>query len=408
MNEPISVTALNQYVKSLLDRDRLLARVYVRGEISNYKRYPSGHHYFSLKDAESSIRCVLFRSAAASLRFQPENGMRAVVSGRVSVYPRDGAYQLYCDRVTPDGAGELALAFEQLKARLQREGLFDPARKKPLPDYPKKIALVTSPAGAAVRDMIRILGVRWPMTQVVVVPVRVQGEEAPGEIAAALDLVNALKLADLIITGRGGGSMEDLWAFNEEAVARAVARSSIPVISAVGHEPDVTISDFAADRRASTPSNAAELAVPDQEELRENLDHLYNRLDRAMDRVLQRRKDALGRLEGSPFLRSPLRAVQEKRLTLDLLRQRMAHAMDRRTGDCREAMGRLAASLDALSPFKVLGRGYAIPYREDGAVLTSIRQVKAGERLNLRVADGTVLCRTEGKEKHNGRKKADL
>ena len=406
MNEPISVTALNQYVKGLLDRDRLLARVYVRGEISNYKRYPSGHHYFSLKDAESSVRCVLFRREAASLRFQPENGMRALVSGRVSVYPRDGAYQLYCDRVTPDGAGELAMAFEQLKNKLQKEGLFDSARKRPLPDYPKTIALVTSPAGAAVRDMIRILGARWPQTAVLVVPVRVQGAEAPGEIAAALDLVNALELADLIITGRGGGSMEDLWTFNEEVVARAIARSTIPVISAVGHEPDVTISDYVADRRASTPSNAAELAVPDQEELREALDHLYSRLERAVDRTLRHRRDDLRRLEGSPFLRSPLRSVQEKRLTLDLLRRRMVHALDRRIGGYRESMGRLAASLDALSPFKVLGRGYAIPYTEDGGILTSVRQVKTGARLDLRVADGTVFCRTEGKEKQQWQKKS--
>jgi len=406
MNEPISVTALNQYVKGLLDRDRLLGRVYVCGEISNYKRYPSGHHYFSLKDAESAIRCVLFRREAAALRFQPENGMKVVVSGRVSVYPRDGAYQLYCAQMTPDGVGELALAFEQLKTRLHREGLFDPARKKPLPPYPKRIALVTSPAGAAVRDMIRILGARWPMTEVLVVPVRVQGEEAPGEIAAALDLVNALDLADLIITGRGGGSMEDLWAFNEEEVARAVFRSHIPVISAVGHEPDITISDYVADRRASTPSNAAELAVPDQEELRETLDHLYRRLDRAVDRRLQRQRDALVRLSGSPFLRSPLRTVQEKRMTLDLYRQRLVNALDRQTGAHRQSVARLAAALDALSPFKVLGRGYAIPYREDGAVLASIRQVKAGDPVDIRVSDGTIHCRAEGKEKHQWQKRS--
>ena len=372
---------------------------------------------------------MLFRRDAASLRFRPENGMQVLVSGRVSVYPRDGAYQLYCDRLTPDGAGALALAFEQMKSKLYKEGLFDPARKKPLPEYPGKIALVTSPAGAAVRDMIRILGVRWPQTAVLVVPVRVQGDEAPAEIAAALDLVNAMELADLIITGRGGGSMEDLWAFNEEAVARAIARSTIPVISAVGHEPDVTISDFVADRRASTPSNAAELAVPDQEELRETLDHLYSRLDAAMDGKLRQRRDALIRLSGSPFLRSPLRAVREKRqrldlirqrldraadrklwgdkrLTLDLCRRRMDHAMDRRIGGCREAMGRLAASLDAMSPFKVLGRGYAIPYTENGKVLTSVAEVKTGERLDLRLADGTVYCRTEGKEKQQWQKKS--
>ncbi len=406
MNDPTYVTALNQYVKGLLDRDRLLAGVYVRGEISNYKKYPSGHHYFSLKDAESSIRCVLFKGNAASLRFRPENGMKVVVSGRVSVYPRDGAYQLYCQRMIPDGVGELALAFEQLKNRLAGEGLFDQSRKKPLPPFPKRIALVTSPAGAAVRDMIRILGARWPMTEVLVVPVRVQGEEAAGEIASALDFVNALKLADLIITGRGGGSMEDLWAFNEEVVARAIVRSRIPVISAVGHEPDVTISDFAADRRASTPSNAAELAVPDQEELRETLDHLYNRLDRAVDRRLQARRERLARLSGSPFLRSPLGAIEQKRLTLDLYRQRMDRALDRRTGGCRETMGRLAASLDALSPFRVMGRGYAIPYTQAGTVLTSVRQAETGDPLELRVSDGRVLCRIEGKEKKQWRKKS--
>ena len=406
MNEPISVTALNQYVKGLLDRDRLLGQVYVCGEVSNYKRYPSGHHYFSLKDAESSIRCVLFRGNAASLRFQPENGMKVVVSGRVSVYPRDGAYQLYCTRMTPDGVGELALAFEQLKNKLHRAGLFDPARKQPLPAYPRRIALVTSPAGAAVRDMIRILGARWPMAEVLVVPVRVQGEEAAGEIAAALDLVNAMDLADLIITGRGGGSMEDLWAFNEEIVAQAIFRSRIPVISAVGHEPDVTISDYVADRRASTPSNAAELAVPDQEELRQTLDHLYHRLDRAMDRRLRERQDALARLGSSPFLRSPLQAVREKRMALDLCRQRLVHAMERRTGDARQTIGRLAAALDALSPFKVLGRGYAISYTEDGSVLTSVRQAKTGDPVDLRVSDGTLHCRVEGKERHQWQKKS--
>ena len=406
MNEPISVTALNQYVKGLLDRDRLLGQVYVCGEVSNYKRYPSGHHYFSLKDAESSIRCVLFRGNAASLRFQPENGMKVVVSGRVSVYPRDGAYQLYCTRMTPDGVGELALAFEQLKNKLHRAGLFDPARKQPLPAYPKRIALVTSPAGAAVRDMIRILGARWPMAEVLVVPVRVQGEEAAGEIAAALDLVNAMALADLIITGRGGGSMEDLWAFNEEIVAQAIFRSRLPVISAVGHEPDVTISDYVADRRASTPSNAAELAVPDQEELRQTLDHLYHRLDRAMDRRLRERQDALARLGSSPFLRSPLQAVREKRMALDLHRQRLIRAMERKTGETRQTIGRLAAALDALSPFKVLGRGYAISYTEDGAVLTSVRQAKAGDPVDLRVSDGTLHCRVEGKERHQWQKKS--
>ena len=255
MTEPISVTALNQYIKGLLDRDRLLSQVLVRSEISNYKVYPSGHHYFSLKDAESSIRCVMFRLEAGTLRFRPENGMKVVVTGRVSLFPRDGVYQLYCSRMVPDGVGELAFAFEQLKNRLYREGLFDSAHKQPIPSFPHTIALVTSPAGAAVRDMIRILGTRWPLAEVLVVPVRVQGEEAPMEICQALELINLCHMADLIITGRGGGTMEDLWAFNEEAVARAIYRSEIPVISAVGHEPDVTIADFVADRPPPTAQN---------------------------------------------------------------------------------------------------------------------------------------------------------
>ena len=406
MTEPITVTALNQYVKGLMDRDRLLSQVLVRSEISNYKVYPSGHHYFSLKDAESSVRCVMFRREASSLRFRPENGMKVVVSGRVSVFPRDGAYQLYCQTMVPDGVGELAYAFEQLKNRLHKEGLFDPGKKQPLPAYPKTIALITSPAGAAVRDMIRILGARWPMSKVIVVPVRVQGAEAPEEICQALDLVNALEIADLIITGRGGGSMEDLWAFNEEEVARAIFRSHIPVISAVGHEPDVTIADFVADQRASTPSNAAELAVPDQDELRQALDHLQARLDKTMDRVLQRRQDRLTRLQASPFLQSPLRAIQEKRLQLELQQQRFIRGMEQQLQLSRHEIGRLAASLEALSPFKVLARGYSMTQKDDGTVVSTIQQVAAGESLQVRVSDGIITCTATGKEKHRWRKKS--
>ena len=405
MQEPISVTALNQYIKGMFERERLLSRVLVRSEISNYKVYPSGHHYFSLKDAESSIRCVMFRREAMSLRFRPENGMKVVVSGRVSVFPRDGAYQLYCTTIAPDGVGELAFAFEQLKNRLHKEGLFDPAHKKPIPTHPQTIALVTSPAGAAVRDMIRILGARYPMAKVLVVPVRVQGEEAPEEIANGLDLVNVLELADLIITGRGGGSMEDLWAFNDERVARAIFRSRIPVISAVGHEPDVTIADFVADLRASTPSNAAELAVPDQADLRDRLAHVQARMDRSMDRRLQSRREALRRLGSSPFLQSPQRAIQEKRLLLDYQQQRLLHAMDRQIGEHRQQMGRLAASLDALSPFKVLSRGYSITQKDDDTVVSELNQVEKGDILRVRVSDGTITCTAEGKEKTKWRKR---
>ena len=258
-----SVTELNQFVKMLLEGVPELQNVSVRGELSNYKMYPSGHHYFTLKDSEGALRCVMFRTQAQRLRFRPENGMKVVLTGRLAVFPRDGAYQLYCNTLTPEGVGDLAVAFEQLKAKLYAEGLFDPAHKKPLPRYPERIAVITSSAGAAVHDMIRILRRRYPLAKVILLPVRVQGTEAPPEIVGAIRYANRHRIGDVIITGRGGGSMEDLWAFNDERVARAIYASEIPVISAVGHEPDVTISDFVADARASTPSNAAEITVPE-------------------------------------------------------------------------------------------------------------------------------------------------
>ena len=260
-----TVSELNQFIKDLLDNVPPLTDLLLRGEISNYKVYPSGHHYFTLKDSQCAVKCVLFKGSAMKLRFRPENGMQVIASGRISVYPRDGAYQLYCTGLSPDGAGDLSVAYEQLKEKLRLEGLFDEAHKKPLPPYPQRIAIVTSPAGAAVHDMIRILRRRYPIAKVLLLPVRVQGTEAPAEIAGAIRYANRHRLADVLITGRGGGSLEDLWAFNDEWVARAIYDSEIPVISAVGHEPDVAISDFVADRRASTPSNAAEIAVPDRE-----------------------------------------------------------------------------------------------------------------------------------------------
>ena len=266
-NHVFTVTEVNNLVKLLLDNEPMLQNVCVRGELSNYKMYPSGHHYFTLKDPEGAIRCVMFKGSAMKLRFRPENGMKVVVTGRVTVFPRDGAYQLYCNTMIPEGVGDLAVAFEQLKAKLYAEGLFDPAHKKPLPAYPERIAIVTSSAGAAVHDMIRILRRRYPIAKVILLPVRVQGAEAPPEIAGAIRYADKWRIGDVIITGRGGGSMEDLWAFNDERVARAIYQCETPVISAVGHEPDVTISDFVADARASTPSNAAEIAVPDQGEL---------------------------------------------------------------------------------------------------------------------------------------------
>ena len=392
MSNIYTVSQVNQYIKTLLDRDRALAALYVRGEISNYKAYPSGHHYFSLKDGEGAIRCVMFKREAMSLRFRPENGMKVIAFGRVAVFPRDGQYQLYCTALTPEGVGDLHLAFEQLKQKLYAEGLFDPARKKPIPRFPGRIALITSSAGAAVRDMLRILGARWPVSEVFLLPVRVQGAEAPGEISAALDWANAHQVADLIITGRGGGSMEDLWAFNEEAVVRAISRSAIPVISAVGHEPDVTIADFAADLRAATPSNAAELAVPDRSEVGARLRQTAGRLAQAMGRKLEGARKDLDRAAKCRALQDPMNYVDDRRMELDRQRERLAAGLTAALGGTRQRFGGLAAKLDALSPLKVLGRGYAIPRKADGAVVRSVRDVSPGDGLTLRVADGEVSC----------------
>lgn len=392
-----SVSQVNGYLKELVDGDPLLRGLLVRGEVSNYKCYPSGHHYFSLKDEQGSIRCVMFRGDAARLRFRPVNGLSVIAYGRVSVYPRDGQYQLYCTQLMEDGRGALERAFEELKKKLSAQGLFDPDKKQPLPVYPGRIALVTSPAGAAVRDMIRILRQRWPMAGVLVVPVRVQGEGAAEEIAAALDQVNQRTDIDLIITGRGGGSREDLWAFNEEPVAWAIARSHIPVISAVGHEPDVTISDYVADVRASTPSNAAELAVPDQRQERQRMEGLALRLQQAMEVRLDRHRKELQRIQQSRVLRNPVAVVDDQRMRLDGMQHRLALALERSLRRGRVELAGLSGRIDAMSPLKVLGRGYAIAKHQDRAV-TTIHQVEPGAEVDVMVSDGVLHCHVEEKE----------
>ena len=388
----LSPSQVSGYIKSWMDRDRLLSGLLVRGELSNYKMYPSGHHYFTLKDSQGALRCVMFRGDAVSLRFRPQNGMQVVAAGRITVFPRDGQYQLYCSRLIPEGVGDLHLAFEQLKEKLYREGLFSPERKRPIPRFPDTIALITSPAGAAVRDLLRILRARWPMARVKILPVRVQGEGAAREIAAAIRWACAHRTADLIITGRGGGSMEDLWAFNEEIVARAIAEADIPVISAVGHEPDVTIADFVADLRAATPSNAAELAVPDRREVRAALEADGDRLAAAVRGRLDRERRALDRLASSRAMTEPASYFKDKRLLLDYQSGRLVRAMERLTGGRRERLSSLAAALDAMSPLKVLGRGYAIARRADGKVISSVRDTAPGEEFRLRVSDGKLDC----------------
>lgn len=419
-----TVSQVNGYVKSLMDGDALLTGLLVRGEISNYKCYPSGHHYFSLKDEQGSLRCVMFRGDAARLRFRPANGMRIVAFGRVSVYPRDGAYQLYCNELIPDGRGSLDEAFERLRRRLEDEGLFDEAGKQPLPRYPKRIALVTSPAGAAVQDMLRILRERWPMAQVLVAPVRVQGTEAAGEIAAAIHRLNNRADIDLIITGRGGGSKEDLWAFNEEVVARAIYISNIPVISAVGHEPDVTIADYVADARASTPSNAAELAVPDQADERARLAQLSGRLARGAQARLEKARLELERLKRSRALTDIKAPIQDRQMAVDDLRRRMSLALRQELDKGRQALnagkmrlplamrarlakqrgrlGRLSAGLDALSPLKVLGRGYAIARRGED-VVSCVAAAQTGDLLDVLVSDGMLRCEVKEKEERTWR-----
>ena len=393
--QTFTVTELNNRIKNLLDRDPFLADVCVRGELSNYKIYPSGHHYFTLKDSESSLRCVMFKSSASKLRFRPESGMGVTAFGRVSVFPRDGAYQLYCNALMPEGTGDLQVAFEQLKAKLSAEGLFDPAHKKPLPQFPERIAIITSSAGAAVHDMIRILSHRWPMTKVLLLPVRVQGTEAPAEIAGAIRYANEFKVADLIITGRGGGSIEDLWAFNDERVARAIYASQIPVISAVGHEPDVTISDYVADRRASTPSNAAEIAVPDKNEMLDVLRSYDIRSAQAMTKLLDRLKERLSSLKSKRVLSDPSVYIDNRRIELDHGRDRLISAQERALSGKKQSYVRLAASLDAMSPLRVLSRGYAIASKQDGEPVRSVKGLETGEHISLRLADGSADCLVE-------------
>jgi len=393
-----SVSELNGLVKNVLDSIPEFGNVCVRGEISNYKLYPSGHHYFSLKDAEGAIRCVLFKGQASRLRFRPENGMKVLAVGRVSIYPRDGAYQLYCEALSPDGVGDLHVAFEQLKEKLLKEGLFNQSHKKPLPDYPQTIAIITSSAGAAVHDMIRILRRRYPLAKVKLLPVRVQGVEAPPEIVGALRYANRYHVADLIITGRGGGSIEDLWAFNDERVARAIFDSDIPVISAVGHEPDFTIADFVADVRAATPSHAAELAVPDQTELAERLQTLRLQMARSQSRRLELLRRKLGELSGKRALTNPLAVVQDKRLLLDHAQKELGHAMLVRLAEPKRKTASLAASLDALSPLKVLGRGFALVTDEKGAPLRRAEDAAVGSRISAKLSKGRLWCRVEEKE----------
>ena len=389
----MTVTELNEYLKHVFDSMPRLENIYIRGELSNYKIYPSGHHYFTMKDQGGALKCVMFKSSAVRLRFRPQDGMKVIALGRVTVYPRDGAYQLYVTSLTPDGVGDLQMAFEQLKEKLFKEGLFDPAHKKPLPPFPTRIGVVTSSAGAAVHDIIRVLRKRWPVARVLLLPVRVQGEDAPPEIAAAVRYADKWQVADVLIVGRGGGSMEDLWCFNDERVARAIYDCSIPVISAVGHEPDVTISDFVADVRAATPSNAAELVSPDILDLRAGVADCSVRLAGAVDKRLQWERQRLEALARLPILRDPKNYLDACRQALDTRDERLYTLISTLVASARHAYAEKAARLDAMCPLKVLGRGYSIAVRPDGRVIKSKKDLSPGDSFTLKLQKDSVECK---------------
>ncbi len=396
----ITVSQLNRYVKMLLQEDAALTPVYVSGEISNFiNHYKSGHLYFSLKDENALVKAVMFRTYAARLAFRPEGGMKVIVRAKASVYEKDGTFQLYVEDMQPDGVGALQIAYEQLKKRLQEEGLFDAARKKALPPFPTRIGVITSPTGAAVRDILNILARRYPPAQVVFLPVLVQGEGAPPQLVAALERMNREKAADVLIIGRGGGSLEELWAFNDERVCRAVAASEIPVISAVGHETDFTLCDFAADLRAPTPSAAAELAVPDAAELFLSLRQTQVQLTVLMRSRLEKVRTELQILHRQKALSSPTYYVEQMAMQLDLLTRSFEHSAKTALQDAHAQLSALAAKLDALSPLKVLSRGYAMARTDGGRLVTSVTDICKGDTLYMDMCDGTLVCMVQDIQK---------
>lgn len=393
MSSVLTVSQINTYIKSVIDSDLNLKHIYVSGEISNFTdHYRSGHFYFTLKDSSAAIKAVMFRSAAERVRFRPENGMRVVIRGGISVFERDGVYQLYCDEMIPDGQGALSLAFEQLKKKLFEQGLFDETHKTPLPAYPQRIGVITSPTGAAVHDILTVLERRFPLAAVVFEPVAVQGELAAPQIITAIEKFNRYKACDVLIVGRGGGSIEDLWAFNEEAVAYAIYDSEIPVISAVGHETDFTIADFVADCRAPTPSAAAEIAVPDYREVLYALDGALDSMTAAMEKKLSATKEKLFQAEKLLSAYSPALRVDRLSQMLEMLSKRLLLAGDSCLSSSRSALSTLVSRLESASPLKTLERGFAAVTKESGEMLKSAEKVSVGEKLAVRFFDGVVTC----------------
>lgn len=389
----ITVSQLNFYIKSLFDADVNLSYVFLSGEISNFtNHYRTGHLYMTLKDANASVKAVMFRSSASRLKFVPENGMKVIVKGRVSVFERDGQYQVYIDDMQPDGAGALTIAFEQLKAKLQKQGLFDMEAKKPIPKFPRKIGVVTSPTGAAIQDIRNIVFRRFPSAEIILYPVLVQGDGAARQIADAIEYFNQKDLVDVLIVGRGGGSIEDLWAFNEEIVAYAIYNSIIPVISAVGHETDFTISDFVADLRAPTPSAAAELAVPDKAELLNNLNFLLKHCNQAMADILSGKRNELEYITSSIYLKNPFMLIRQKQMQFDSVTSRIRNSALLTLAEEKTRFGKAASALDSLSPFKVLARGYSVVTDVDGKIISASENLKKDDIINIKFSKGNAEC----------------
>ena len=394
MSTVLSVTQINTYVKSLIDYDDKLKNIYVSGEISNFtNHYRSGHFYFTLKDENCAIKAVMFRSAASRVRFEIENGMRVIVRASVSVYERDGVYQLYVDDIAPDGVGALNLAFEQLKKRLFEAGMFDDSHKKPIPKYPQHVGVVTSETGAALHDIVSVLTRRYPLAEIVFEPVQVQGDAAAGQICQAIKKLDDEKKCDVIIIGRGGGSIEDLWAFNEEIVANAVYACETPIISAVGHETDYTISDFVADLRAPTPSAAAELAVPDYREILYSLDKTLDTLNESINRIISDKRMCLISFDKALNALSPIKTLQVYSKQAQLLSQRLSHAVSRIFENYSNEIAKQALKLESYSPLNILSKGYSIACDESGNTVESVKQVNPEDKIKLRVSDGFIECR---------------
>jgi len=391
IEQAFTVTEINNYIKSLLDGEATLRNVQIVGEVSNFKRYPSGHCYFTLKDSGAVLKCVMFRGKAMSMKFEPQNGDTVLAIGRITVYERDGVYQLYTDMLLPQGVGDLMVAYEKLKAKLEAEGLFASERKQALPVNPKTVGIITSPVGAAVRDVITVSRRRNRGIKLLLFPVKVQGEGAAKEIARAISFFNKHNLADVLIVGRGGGSIEELWAFNEEETVRAVAASAIPIVSAVGHETDFTLCDFAADKRAATPSQAAELAVADAEGYIMMVENLSRRCRHLMTTRLEQEEYRLDRAKNSWALKDPERIFADGALRTDAAYTKLVSKMDSLLKQSRHSFELQAARLDNLSPLAVLARGYSVTQKEDYKVVTSIEQVRWGEELITTVGDGKIV-----------------